>query len=841
MYVQPVCSQVLPLFGDRPALLSDAYNPAVPVPDEILGYRLGTKHTYPHLIVRYFEEVAGRSDRVQVGVHGTTHDDKPLIHALITSPENFKRLEEIRLRNLLLSSGSNTLVEQDLSEMPAVVWMGYGVHGNEASSFEAAMLLLYHLAAGESEFIESLLTEAVILLIPSLNPDGHLRHVHWVNSNRGSVPTGDPHGREHNEPWPGGRTNYYWFDLNRDWLPLQHPESRARMQLYNEWRPQIVADFHEMGSNDTYFFQPGVSSRYNPQIPAGSIGLLNRIGSYHASALDESGVLYFSNEIFDDFYIGKGSTYPMVTGSIGILFEQASSRALMRETDHGILHFSDAIYHQFTTSVSTLSAVQTIRIDLLKNQLDFYRSSNHVASRSPVKAFIIDGRGDQARLHEFARLLQRHRIKVYALKENIEMRGKRYAAGEAVVIPVDQAEARLILASLGRMTEFADSIFYDVSTWTLPLAFGLDCLEYMRHPGGLLGAELPDSPTPSRSVPFTAARYAYVLDWNDFFAPRTLFRIQNQEIRTYVSSRPLSLMTADGQIVSLDRGAVIIPVKQSGIDENRIHAAVADLALEERIKLYPINSGRSLAGPDLGSPAISVLEKPEIALVVGRGVSAGEAGEVWYLLNERFQMPLALIDIDRLSQVNLNKYNTLILVHGNYSGLGHQQIQNIKDMVGKGGLLIATKNASRFIIENQIAEGSVSGTDVDSLAVPYESIRSIRGAHRVGGVIFEAVLDHTHPVGYGFDVLIPIFRNHEVRFELSPKSGENVARYTDDPVLSGYLSDRRLNELRGSAAIIAQKSGEGHIVLFADNPNFRSFWYGTNRLFLNALFFGKSF
>ncbi len=334
------------------------YDPAVPRPDEILGYVVGTRHTEPHRVVEYFFAIARASDRVTVAEHGQTHEGRRLIHAVITSPRNHDRLESIRDANRRLSDDPAGVSPAELGAMPAIVFLGYSVHGNEASGTEAALLTLYHLAAGSGPAVDAILDSLVVVIDPMLNPDGRDRFVDWVNRNRGEVHTTDSQDREHREPWPGGRTNHYWFDLNRDWLPARQPESRARLRLFHEWRPQLMTDFHEMGSDATYFFQPGVPSRTHPNTPERNQEITREIAAYHARALDRLGQLYFTEEVFDDFYYGKGASYPDVNGAVGILFEQASSRSLESETENGPLSYAITVRNQFATSLSTLAAAR---------------------------------------------------------------------------------------------------------------------------------------------------------------------------------------------------------------------------------------------------------------------------------------------------------------------------------------------------------------------------------------------------------------------------------------------------------------------------------------------------
>ena len=315
------------------------YSETIPKPEDVIGHTIGSRHTRPDQIVEYFEAVGGFSDRVVVAEYGRTHEHRPLIFAVVASPANHSRIEAIRTANLRLSDDPNSVSNGEIDQMPVIVNMHYTVHGNEASGSEAAILLLYHLAAGNGERVEAILDSAVVIIDPLINPDGRDRFVDWANGNRGGVATTDVADREHNEPWPGGRTNHYWFDLNRDWLPVQQPESQARLDFFHSWRPQVLLDAHEMGGESTFFFQPGIPARGNPNTPEQTFLLTDELTRGSARALDEIGSLYYTRESFDDFYYGKGSTFPDVHGAVGVLFEQASSRGLLRQTKDGVLSY----------------------------------------------------------------------------------------------------------------------------------------------------------------------------------------------------------------------------------------------------------------------------------------------------------------------------------------------------------------------------------------------------------------------------------------------------------------------------------------------------------------------
>ena len=394
------------------------YDPAIPKPKDALGWGVGEWHVRHDQLVAYLKRVAAASDRMQIKVIGHTHEQRELLLLTVSSPANLARLEKIRKEHLKLSlPGSKP---QPADEQPLVLYMGYNVHGDESSAGNSALLVAYHLAAAQGPEIDRLLANSVILLDPCLNPDGLNRFAQWANSHRGKNPVGDVNHREHHAVWPAGRGNHYWFDLNRDWLLLQHPESRARIKVFHEWRPNVHTDFHEMGGHSTYFFQPGVPERKNPLTPLENVRLTEVIAGYHAKALDAIGSLYYTEERFDDYYYGKGSTYPDIHGALGILFEQASSRGHLRESPHGEFNFAFTIRNQFRTSLSTFAGALENRVRLLNYQKRFYEQALAAGKKHDVAGYVFGGPHDPVRTWLLLDVLLRHRIEVYGLDKSIE-------------------------------------------------------------------------------------------------------------------------------------------------------------------------------------------------------------------------------------------------------------------------------------------------------------------------------------------------------------------------------------------------------------------------------------
>ncbi|MEM8488694.1 MAG: M14 metallopeptidase family protein [Bacteroidota bacterium] len=818
------------------------YNSEIKTPDEVLRHTIGTRHTVPHELVDYFEAVAEASDRVSLHTHGYSYENRPLIHAIVTSPANHARLEAIRAQNLRLSDDPDSISEADLDEMPVVVYQGYSIHGNEASGSEAAVLYLYHLAAAQGVAFEEMLENVVIILDPLFNPDGRDRFTDWVNRNRGRVHTTDPNDREHNEPWPGGRTNHYWFDLNRDWLPAQHPESQGRLDIFHNWRPQVLTDHHEMGGTSSFFFMPGIPSRNNPGTPEENFVLTAGIADFHAKWLDRTGSLYYSKESFDDFYYGKGSTYPDANGAIGILFEQASSRALESETDHGNLTYAFTVKNQFSTSLSTLEAVTALRKELLTYQQTFYASAAGVARSNRVKAYVVDLTYDRTRAQKFGEMLSRHRVQMYMLDRDFENEGRVYAAGEAFVVPVAQPQARVVKAMFDRTTAYQDSLFYDVSTWTMPLAFDLDYSEIRSNPADYLGAAWTATPDGGRLVG-GVSEIGYLLKWNRYFAGRTLYNLLEAGFFPRLLHHAADIRV-NGRVMSFEPGTIFVPAVHRDPARRHLDAGLLPMlekaVAEDHVEVFAAESGFALDGPDLGTRSATILKTPVVGLITGSGASGYNAGEVWHLLSERFHIPVSLLDSDELADIDLDRYTTLVLAGGFYSGLNTEVLST---WMRRGGNLVTLHSGTDWAVRNNLIDLERKPFDTDSLYkdLPFNQLDEARGAQRIGGLIAEGRLDTTHPLSYGLRDTIPLFRRGTSFYEPATTPGVNVGVYTTTPLLSGYVSEPQLKNMAGSAALVAMNKGRGSIIAFADNPNFRAFWYGTNRLFVNAVFFGNAF
>ncbi len=819
------------------------YNPAIPTPQSFFGFQVGEWHLSPDQIHAYMKALDRASDRITMEPMGQTYEQRQIWLLTISSPENHRNIQAIRQQHLSLSDPAKS-ASVNIDNMPAVVWMGYSVHGNEPSGSNASVLVAYYLAAAQGAAIERQLKETVILLNPSINPDGLNRFAHWANTHKGNIPVADPNSREHNEVWPGGRTNHYWFDLNRDWMPLQHPESRARLAKYYEWMPNVLTDHHEMGTNATFFFQPGEPQRNHPLAPKRVHELTVAIAQYHAKALDQIGSLYYTQEGYDDYYIGKGSSFPDLMGCIGILFEQASSRGHLQESVNGNVSFPFTIRNQFTASLSTLQASQALRKELLSHQREFFASALKDAGRAPVKAYVFGTPSDPARNFHFVEILRRHQIEVYELAKQTRVDGKAFEPGSSYVVPTNQKQFRFITALFERRTEFADSLFYDISSWTLPLAFNLPYAELKTFTRDILGRSV-DTPAPPRgSIVGGGDAYAYAFEWKDYYAPRALYRLQKSGIKVKVAVKTFETITGEGK-KAFDYGTILIPVGLQQEREDTIKKVLEVVARDDGIRVYALPTGLSAGGIDLGSSNFVVVEMPKIALVVGTGVTFTDAGEVWHLLDQRFGIDVSLLEATALNRVDLSRYSVITMASGNYASIDSAGRESLRRWVGNGGTLIAMENATEWAVDNRLATARFrkeepSRRDTVVARRPYVEEERYTRALNIDGSIFEATFDRTHPLLFGYEGdRMSIFRSNTVFMDPSKNQYASPVVYTASPLLSGYIHKQHEKHVKNSAAIIVSALRSGRVILMTDNPNFRAFWYGTNKLFLNGLFFGS--
>jgi hypothetical protein len=813
-----------------------SYNPAIPTPESYLGYQVGEWHVTHDQLVGYMKKLDEASDRISLEVYGKTYENRPLLLLTVTSPQNHNNLPSLKAQHLQLTDPTKS-AGLDIKNMPLVVWMGYTVHGNEQSGDNAALLVAYYLAAAQGDGIDSLLSSTIILIDPCLNPDGVQRASTWVNQHKSKNLVTDPQSREFNEVYPGGRFNHYWFDLNRDWLYVQHPESQGRIKKFHEWRPNILTDHHEMGTSQTFFFQPGEPTRVHPLTPAKNKELTAKIGAFHAKGLDNIKSLYFTEETFDDFYYGKGSTFPDIHGCVGILFEQGSSRGHAQESPNGVLRFPFTIRNHVTASMTTLQASQKLKTELLEYQRNSYLTAYQEAQKSATKYYVFGTKNDAARNTEILRIMLHQQIDVFELGQSISANGKTFEPGSSFAVPVAQSQSRVIKAMFDKRTTFEDSLFYDISAFSLPYAMNIP---YAEVTTASLGKKVEKAVLPAGKVTGSPDSYAFVWRWNDYFAPKITYALQSEGYNLKVMTEPFSA-EVNGKLEKFDSGTILLPTGIQNRFSEQIYARLVQLTTETGIEIFGLKTGLTPSGADLGGNAMATLRRPEVVLPVGTGVTPTDAGEVWYVLDQRFDIPVSMPDMPAFNRLNLERYTTVVMVGGSYSEVNETTKQKLKTWIQNGGTLVCMTESVEWAINNGFSSAKLKRSRPDSLIQrPYNAIERYSRAASINGAIFEVKLDNTHPLCFGYsEKTIPVFRDNTVFLEKPRNPYAFPVTYTANPLLSGFISAPNLTKLKNSPAIVVNTLGQGRVILMTDNPNFRAFWWGTNKLFLNTLFFGN--
>jgi len=802
------------------------YDAKIPTPQKFLGYQVGEQHVTPYETITYMNELARLSNRFKIETYAKTFENRELVLVTVTSPENHTRLDKIKTEHQKLVNPTQS-GGLDLQKMPIVVWMGYSVHGNEASGTNSNLMSAYYLAAAQGASVDSLLNETVILIDPVINADGGNRFATWVNINRSTNLVSDINSREFSETWPGGRSNHYWFDLNRDWLYQQMPESKGRLVKFYDWRPNILTDHHEMGSASTFFFQPGIPARTHPLTPKKNIDLTIKFGKFQAAGLDKIGSAYYTQENYDDFYYGKGSTLPDVNGSVGILFEQASSRGHLQETANGILSFPFTVRNQVTATFSTLRAAREMRVELLDHMRNFYKET----STDAVKGYVFGGGNDDIKTWEMVNMLNRNQIDVYHLGKDENQDGIAFKKENAYVVPMNQPQHRLIKSMFEKRTKFEDSLFYDISAWSLQYCMNVPTAEAKTAIS--LGEKVDKNEFPKGKV-IGKSQYAYLFEWNSYYAPRAAYELLKKGYNLKVATEPLSAFI-DGKERTFDYGT--IQIFSNGSDPS---ALLQTLAERDGVDFYAVPTGLTPQGIDFGSEKFKKVRLPKVLMLGGAGVQSTDAGEIWHLLDQRINIPLTIADIETANRTSLEKYTHIVLAGGNYNALSDEKI---KRFVQSGGVLVAMTDAVEWVSAKKIANISVKekpDNNGNGEKRPYNLQEKYTGALETAGTIFEAKIDPTHPLCFGYQQSkLALFKDNNIFMEDTKNPYNTPIVFTANPLLAGYVHSKNEKLIKNSPAAITLNVGAGRVIALSENPNFRAFWYGTNKLFLNTLFFGN--
>ena len=808
---------------------NEKYNDGIPKPKEILGFNVGDWHINHDKLIDYLTKLSESSKRIKIENRGYTYENRPLVLLTITSEKNHSRLEELRKNHINILNKS--LSQNNLKQMPAVVYQGFSVHGNEASGSNAAVLLAYYLASSEDEKVLELLDNLIILLDPSLNPDGLQRFSQWVNSQRSYIKNPDSYEREYNEIWPGGRTNHYWFDLNRDWLTVQLKESKSRILTFNKWLPNILTDHHEMGKDQTFFFQPGIPSSVNSLISKKNQDLTLKISKFHEKELDEIGSLYYSKEDYDDFFLSKGSAYPDINGGIGILFEQASSRGYNQNTENGVLTFPFSIRNQFRTAISTLKAANYLKEELLEYQIEFFNNSKLEGRKKKEKGILFGNQKDISSTFKLVDILKTHNIKIHNLKKDIKINGKKFAIENSFVVPLNQEKFKVIQAIFDKQKKFTDSTFYDVSTWTVPLAFDVNFEKISDT--NLIGKVMGND----RKIIIKNLKksdYAYLFETHGYYYPKALYKLLDYGLRAKVSMKKFKINNK-----SFDYGTIMIPTQNQNLNPNEIHKILSEVSVTSELNIYGTNTGASQEGIDLGSRNFKTIKKPKIGLLVGDGVRSYDAGEIWYIMDRQYNIPITKIDTRILERLNLEKYTHFIFP--SFTGnLSSKTLNKIKSWIEKGGTLILYREAIKWAKRNHLIEIEIIENELIAENVDFVDRTNFKRAQSISGAIFKANLDRTHPINFGIENnSISLFRNTDIFIKPDNESYNNPIKYDKNPLISGYTSKENLKTLSNTVPFKIQSIENGRVIIMTDNTNFRGYWIGTQHFLANMIFYSN--
>jgi len=857
------------------------YDPAIPTVEQVLGYQPGERITWHRDAIRYFEALAAAApQQMRITEYASSWQNRELIYAVLSSADNIANLETIKSGMQQLADPTVTSeqeAEEIIAGQPAVTWLSYGVHGNEISSTDAAMLTAYHLLASRGDDrVAAIMNDTVVVIDPMQNPDGRDRFIHQFTTAEGLVPDSDRLAAEHDEPWPGGRTNHYLFDMNRDWFIQSQPETQGRTSAMLEFYPVAYVDAHEMGSDGTYFFAPEAVP-YNPHLADDQKESLQLFGRNNARYFDQFGFDYFTREVYDAFYPGYGASWPSYFGSIAMTYEQASTRGLIfRQYDGNDLHYRDTVRNHLVTSLATAETVQVNREKFLTDFYNYRVTAIEEGESEEVRSYIIPVQQDQAAANKLAGLLSRQDVNVLRATEEFSACGESYEPG-AYVIRSDQPAKRFIRSLLDqevpmeegflveqerRRAENLPDEIYDVTGWSLPLMFNIETHSCNRVPAGdfeLTGTELVQPGVVSGGE----ASVAYIVPWGEATAVRFL----SQALR-----RGLAVKSNDKDFVNVGNpypaGSLILDVADN---PDNLFEIVSELAEETGANVVTVNDSWVTDGPSFGSANVVRFNAPKVAMAWDRPTTAYSAGNTRFVIERQFDYPVTPIRVNRLRNANLSRYQVLILPLMSGSGyeeaLGEGGIENIKDWVQDGGVLIGLGNATRFLADPDVdllavrreravveleeepeeddeEESTVEGQYLTSAEQYQEQTVALEDdPDPVAGVLVRADVHEEHWLSAGVaPVLNVLVRGTDIYTPIRIDDGVNVARFqgSDDLLASGYIWDENRRQLAYKPFVIQQPRGAGQVIAFTQDPTVRAYLDGLNVILMNAIFRGAA-
>ncbi|MGV6828595.1 MAG: M14 metallopeptidase family protein [Flavobacteriales bacterium] len=799
-------------------------------PSQFLGYEIGTQYTRNAEVVRYFEHVASQSNMVNYQAYGKTNEGRLLSYAIVSSPDNIKNIETIRhnnLKNIGLESGSSN---PDI----AIVWLSYNVHGNEASSTEAAMLTLYMLVTQKNSWLQN----TVVIIDPCLNPDGRDRYVNWYNQVKATPYNPLQVATEHHEPWPGGRPNHYLFDLNRDWVWSTQVESQQRLKIYNQWMPHVHVDFHEQGINEPYYFAPAAEP-FHEIISDWQREFQTNVGKNHAKYFDKEGWLFFTRERFDLLYPSYGDTYPTFMGAIGMTYEQAghSRSGLGINTDEGYkLTLIDRVAHHTTTGLSTVEISSKNAVKLNQEFKKFFANNNF-----KYKSYVLKGNPDK--IDALTRLLDKHKIK-YGYSTAGKVSGFSFNKNEkstmdttgALVVSTNQPKGKMVKVLFEPNAKLTDPLTYDITAWSIPYAYGLETIAST----SLVTATGNKPQQKNINSPLLTAA-GYILNWGSLYDASFLTDLLNNNIKVRFSEKKLSF-----QGKQFNSGSLVI-TRSDNAKNQQFDELVNKLANKHHRNLYAASSSFSDNRTDFGSPDIKLINKQRIAILKGKGVSSLSYGAIWHFFETQLQYPLTSIDTDYFSINDLNKIDVLILPEGWYASVfNDENLKQLKKWISNGGKIIAVGKAVGFFNEkegfnlqkNKIDQAEdEKEIDLEKRLIPYDQRERNSVKDFITGSIYKVTLDPSHPLAFGYGDTYFSLKQGNASYTFL-ENGYNVGYIKDDAIsVSGFSGKDAKEALTNSLIFGEERMGSGSIIYLVDDVLFRSFWENGKLFLVNSIFF----
>lgn len=815
-------------------------------PEEFLGYKLGERFTPHHKIVAYFEHVAEENSNVQLQFYGETYEKRPLLLAFISSEKNIGNLESIRLDNL---RRAGMLAGSPQTKIP-VTWLSYNVHGNEAVSSEAALKTLWALVDPAETDTKTWLENNLVVMDPCINPDGRDRYVNWYNQKMNRQLQPDPQSIEHQEPWPGGRGNHYFFDLNRDWAWQVQKESRQRVLVYHQWMPQLHLDFHEQGVDQPYYFPPAAAPQHHLLSPF-QHEFQETFGRNTAKYFDENNWFYFTKEVFDLLYPSYGDAWPMYNGAIGMTIEQAGSGRAgvgIINAEGDTLTLRDRIQHHYTTG---LSAVETaaLHAERLLDEFGRYFSESSTNPKGKYKSFVIRADNPPARIEQLVTLLDKNGIRYGMAGREGKYKGFDYGtgrivsfevAGSDIIVSAFQPKSVLTQVLFEPEPTLDDSVTYDITSWSLPYAFGLDAFAVESR----IEAQQEYIPGTFEPVQADQKPLAYLAPWNAGKHAVFLAALLREGIRVRYAEYAFE---TGGE--HYPAGSLIITRGGNEYIRN-FDEKVAGLANKMAIRLGTSTSGLVDKGPDFGSSRVKTVFPPKIALFSGEDISSLNFGEIWHYFEQELEYPISILNLDQIASADLDKYTILIMPSGDYEAWGEKERKKLHRWVKSGGKLLAIEAALEFFSEhedfglaeylNQEEKNAQQDRDRKTAeterTAPYQDRERLAISDQAMGAVFEVAMDTTYALGFGTGGKFYTLRNSSQRYAYL-KEGVNAGIIpTADRHRTGFIGYRAKSRIGNSMVFGVESVGEGKIIYMADNPIFRGFWENGKLILSNALF-----